>query len=559
MDNTPPTTSLSIGDPKYVVGGTFITSATPLNLSTADGGVTPVGVDTMEYRVDGGPWGAYSAPFVLRGDGVHAVEMQSWDLLGNEEGVVTIGIIVDDTAPTTTISPATGPFTVQTAFTLSATDAGSGVARTEYGIDGGAASAYGTPFTVPGGSHRIAYRSEDHLENLEPERTLDVWVESSLPPVTVLIVGQPKWDALPVYVTSATALSFSATDRSTLGLRRTMYRVDGISWINYTANGPFRLSGETEHLLEWYSEDFAGNVELTGFTILRVDDSPPAIGEAIGEPKYLVGGNFVTSATLATLQAVDQGAMPVGLASFDVRIDAGTWTPYLAPLKAVGPDGLKRVEYTAADRLGNRGSGVLELILDDTAPVTAISPGAGQASLDTVFTLAAADSGSGVARSEYRIDGGAWRFYAGGFALGPGDHLIGYRSVDHLNNTERESTVAVFVAQPRQPPPMNWKPVLAAMFSIVLLAGGASSAVYRSRAAKRTRRGAGREFAATTLPFVASELATGVISCVTGWLAIPPVVGLGFAVDLAILIGGLVILVRRAKSRAPSRSARSTR
>ncbi len=545
VDDTPPSTSLIVGDPKYLVGGTFVTSATPLSVVALDGGVTPVGIEATEYRVDGGPWLAYSAPFALAGDGLHGIALRSRDWLGNAELPVTAGIVVDDTPPITGISPSTGPFTPQTSFTLSATDAGSGVARSEYRIDGGAFLGYGAPFTVPPGSHRIFYRSDDHLENLEAERTLDVDV-GSLPPVTLLIIGEPQWDAPPLYVTSATRLSLAATDRSSLGIRSTRYRVDSGTWANYTATGPFTLTGEAEHVLEWYSEDFAGNLEVVQSTVVRVDDTPPATTVEIGDPRYLVGGNFVKSTTPITLRAVDGGVLPVGLASLDVRIDGGSWTPSLGSFTVSGPDGPRRIEYAAADRLGNRETGFLDLFLDDAAPVTEISPADGPSSPDIVFTLAPTDPGSGVARTEYRIDGGAWLPYDGGFSISVGDHVIGYRSVDNLGNEERERTLDVRIRTVVSVN-TNLKPFVAAVFAITLVVVGLRSARRAPWRGVATWKGRSQAFLATSLPFVAAEATTGIVSLFTGMLAIPPLLGLGMVVDVAILAAGLIIFILRAR------------
>jgi hypothetical protein len=57
------------------------------------------------------------------------------------------------------------------------------------------------------------------------------------------------------------------------------------------------------------------------------------------------------------------------------------------------------------------------------------------------------------------------------------------------------------------------------------------------------------------LPFVVAEAATGVVSTFTGFLSIPPALGLGTVVDGSILIAGLgvaVYLMRRKTTTAPS-------
>jgi hypothetical protein len=50
-----------------------------------------------------------------------------------------------------------------------------------------------------------------------------------------------------------------------------------------------------------------------------------------------------------------------------------------------------------------------------------------------------------------------------------------------------------------------------------------------------------KAFMLMSMPFVLAEVATGVVSYLTGQLSIPPSVGPGTAVDLAILVVGLAV------------------
>jgi hypothetical protein len=54
-------------------------------------------------------------------------------------------------------------------------------------------------------------------------------------------------------------VTLHATD-VTSGINKTYFRVDADSlWQNYT--GPIEVSGDTEHVVEFYSVDVAGNIE----------------------------------------------------------------------------------------------------------------------------------------------------------------------------------------------------------------------------------------------------------------------------------------------------------
>ncbi len=373
-------------------------------------------------------------------------------------------------------------------------------------------------------------------------------------PVTSLVVGAPNVTAQVAYVTSATPLVLSVLDQSGKGVRRTVYRVDGGPWAGY--GGSFTLPLEGEHRLEWFSEDVAGNVEDVRSAVLRVDDTPPTASLMIGDPKSLVGGIFVTSATPLPLTATDGGVTPVGLASVGYRVDVGPWTTYAAPVTLTGDDGPRTVEYRSSDRLGNvEAPRTRVVVLDNTPPTTTLSPEAGPYRLDTAFSLAASDAGSGVADTEYRVDGGLWAPYAGPFTLLSGRHAIEYRSVDRLANLERVNRRDVDIPGPPPERAPNHKPLVALAFVILLTAIGAWSARRAPWRGAVGRKSVLKSFAIASLPFVLAEAATGVVSLLTGLLSIPPILGAGTIVDLSILTVGLVVTFLRGRKHRSSRAS----
>jgi hypothetical protein len=70
--------------------------------------------------------------------------------------------------------------------TLSATDAASGVARTEFSLDNAAWAAYTGPMTVSAaGIHTLQYRSTDAAGITETAKTVSVNIDRTAPRVTV--------------------------------------------------------------------------------------------------------------------------------------------------------------------------------------------------------------------------------------------------------------------------------------------------------------------------------------------------------------------------------------
>jgi hypothetical protein len=372
-------------------------------------------------------------------------------------------------------------------------------------------------------------------------------------PVTSLVVGAPNVTMVATYVTSATRFSFSVLDQSGVGIRNTTYRLDGGPWVNYTATGSFTLAGEGPHLVQWHSEDFAGNVEPITNATLRVDDTPPMTSLSVGVPSSFVGGTFVNGSTRFLLSAMDGGNTPVGVRSMSVRIWSGmwaAWAPYGSPFTLSGADGKRYLEYSSKDRLGNQEAvRNTTLMLDDTPPTTTLAPATGPYTNTTTFSLSATDPGSGVNLTEVRIDAGPWTPYAGGFTLDLGDHTLSYRSNDRLGNPEPERTRAVRVEAAPPPVNVNLKPIMAVVFATILVLVGAWFA-RRAPWPTGSRRKL-RAFLFAALPFIVAEAATGVLSHFTGLLTLPPILGLGTAVDSAILIAGVVVSAYRGRSVKP--------
>jgi len=99
LDNTPPLSSLEIGEPKYISDKSYVKGITGIKISVIDEGC---GVEYSEYRIDNGEWISYnnSATFDLSSyqDGLHKIFKRSRDFLGNEEGIDSLSVALDNTS-----------------------------------------------------------------------------------------------------------------------------------------------------------------------------------------------------------------------------------------------------------------------------------------------------------------------------------------------------------------------------------------------------------------------------------------------------------------------------
>ncbi|SFB27002.1 Protein of unknown function [Amycolatopsis marina] len=169
----------------------------------------------------------------------------------------------DEQAPVTTASlepgepdGAGGWYRSAPAVSLSADDgAGSGVAETEYQVDGGEWTAYTEPFAVAGdGAHTVHYRSTDQAGNVEEAGVVEVKVDATAPELTVSGVqdGTRYGDSADL------TLAWEAAD-ATSGAGTTGATLDGEA-VDNGAVLPLHTIALGEHALVVTAADVAGNV-----------------------------------------------------------------------------------------------------------------------------------------------------------------------------------------------------------------------------------------------------------------------------------------------------------
>lgn len=116
---------------------------------------------------------------------------------------------------------------------------------TTYRIDGGPFQNQTDPVTnLSDGIHLIEFYSVNSLGYFESIKSITIKIDRSAPTTTTSISG-----------TNVTIASIDATS----GLNRTIYRIDGGAWVNYSDT--INVSSPGNHSIEYYSIDNAGNQE----------------------------------------------------------------------------------------------------------------------------------------------------------------------------------------------------------------------------------------------------------------------------------------------------------
>ena len=172
-----------------------------------------------------------------------------------------------DPPPVTTATVAgtagsAGWYKSSTTVTLTATGGDGGVDYTEYRIEGGSWVTYTAPLGISGeGTHTVEFRSVDMAGQIESTKTLVIKIDSVAPVSSDTVSGA--------------TVSLDATD-ATSGIGSIMYRVDGGSWTTYT--GVIEFTEPGTYLIDFYSVDVAGNVEISQTITVEVDeDGIPAM------------------------------------------------------------------------------------------------------------------------------------------------------------------------------------------------------------------------------------------------------------------------------------------
>ncbi len=218
------------------------------------------------------------------------------------------------------------------------------------------------------GVNTFYVQAQDKSANTSPYGSVDFYYDS-VSPATIHSLsgttGNAGWWRSPVDVALA-------ADDSTSGIAATYYRLDGGGWLVYT--GPFRISGDGSHRLEYYSTDRAGNAEAVNVVgAINIDTVPPSTSYSLQGTDW--GNGYWGPDVRVTLTAVDATS---GVAQTRFRFLQETdgsvvvpWTSYGGPFGAPG-HGEFRVEYYSEDRAGNQ-EGVKSFVLRVSSPSIELS------------------------------------------------------------------------------------------------------------------------------------------------------------------------------------------
>jgi hypothetical protein len=403
------------------------------------------GVAEVQWQVDDAEVqsGASGTQVTVEGHGTHTLRTRLVDGAGNASvwRVATVRIDValnnDTTAPVdTTTTVASTWRTAPVVVTVSATDAGAGMERVQWRIQGQPvqtiAGAGGEVTISEEGAHVLETRAWDRVGNVSAWRAQTVRLDFTVPADTTVVPS--SWQA------SRTITAAGADAHS--GVESIEYRIGSGSWRAAAPGAAVDTGADGVFVIEHRAIDHAGHASALRTDTLRVDTVAPVNTSAVPPSVWR------DSALAHVLAGTDERS---GLAGMQWRVGDG-------PVQEGGPavvdtDGVHVLSTRAVDVAGNGSAWRTGTVrVDVTDPVNDTpAPPAGWISEAYAVQVAGSDgAGSGVTRVEWQIGEGPVSVAPDALVSGDGVHTLKTRVVDGVARASewRVDTIRIDTVDP---------------------------------------------------------------------------------------------------------------
>jgi len=364
--------------------------------------------------------------------------------------VTVVDTVVDTTPPETThtlegVLGEKGWYISNVNVTLSATDASSGIAYTEYRINEGSWIVYtGEVQIINEGVIFLHYRSVDGAGNIEDVKEVIIKIDKTAPVISHNLSGtegEQGW-----YV-SDVIVSITFTE-ATSGLKYLECNVNGTGWFNYSV--PITISLEGVLSFSYRSADIAGNEFPEIIITIKIDKTTPVISHSLSGIEGEQG--WYVSDVIVGITFIEASS---GLKYLEYNVNGTGWFKYSVPI-TISLEGILSFSYRSADVAGNEfPETTITIKIDKTAPETELIITNGYTddeqnlyvTYDSTFVVVGSDEHSGVKQSFYRINSSDWIEFIEPFNLigVPGEYIIDYYSVDVAGNVELVKSITVIL------------------------------------------------------------------------------------------------------------------
>ncbi|MGJ4787909.1 multi-beta-barrel domain surface protein OmpL47 [Leptospira koniambonensis] len=256
----------------------FINSQSSFEFNSKDEGST---VDYIEYKIGSGDYTKYVSSITLVREGLTKITYRAVDKAGNKEPEKHFNVLVDNTPPSTKITPSaalivhenTNYATKTLTYSITAQDNLAGVQDIKISINGSEPKVYdGKPIQLEkAGVNTIKFSATDKSGNTSSDSVLAVTVDQEKPLVelfgSALVTVKDK-----IFVKSGNAFTIKASDTLS-GIKQIFYKLDSGEWKSYA--DPVSVEAQGNHTIEAKSVDSVGNESEVKKIAFIVDTTPP--------------------------------------------------------------------------------------------------------------------------------------------------------------------------------------------------------------------------------------------------------------------------------------------
>ena len=368
---------------------------------------------TIHYSQDGGAtWSTSTAASVdvsVSADGAHSFKYYCSDSLATEVTHSPGYVNIDTVRPVTGDDHLSVALADPATITLTPSDTTSGVARTEYKVDGAGAYTVGTSVALRTGAHTVNYRSIDCAGNVETDKSFTVTVGAAGGPASATAFTGFAANATSGWLTS-TPQTVHITASGGTGAGRTIHASQdgGAAWSTAAADSAdLSVTTQGAHHVEFYASDSLATERAHDAGWVNIDTVAPDTSD----DHALSTGLGPTTVTLTPTDATS--GMTGGPAKTEYQVDGAA--TYSTGTSVLLSDGTHTVAYRSTDRAGNVESPDKTFTITVMGPLSPLSASDYDFAADAVsgwkntaqhFTIAAA-GGSGAGRTiHYPLDGG---------------------------------------------------------------------------------------------------------------------------------------------------------
>jgi len=386
------------------------------------------GLALIEHRLDGGTWSSGSS-LTVSSEGIHSIDFRATDNAGLR-ATTSLSVKLDKTAPLITFTPTgtlgiNGWYTSPVTLQINAADPLSGVASIENRLDAGSWMP-GNILILDEGEHTVEARATDKAGNLSAvtsATTTGIKVDTTAPTLSLALTGTLGKNA---WYFSNVTVTASVSD-ATSGIALTEHRLNGGSWQSGTS---VTASTDGPHTVDFRTTDQAGN-QTSSSRSFKIDQTMPLLSFT---PTGTSGENgwYLSDVGLV----INSSDAESGIEPSEYQVNGGAWVTGASLLLS---EGVQQVDARVSDQAGNISTSSLTLQIDTTSPAQTISlsgtPGKNDWFISNVnASVKVSDATSGMALTEYRLDGGSWQSSTSVVASSDGAHTVEFRTTDKAGN-----------------------------------------------------------------------------------------------------------------------------